>query len=362
MLAIVGPSVHRGPEVGKLEPEDDIGIAHHRGRTAEVVGFWEVHPAALVDHLRLQELGQLHQEPDAVLASSDTVGDDHRVLRVGEQLRCLFHGAAIALRRRGRNVTRNGEPFAVIADRLLLQTGVERDCDRSAGRRHGDLEGAHEGLREVLERDRRVVPFGEVTHQRVDVLRRVECRHARRPMGGIKIIAADDDHGHTIAPRVVDGHRGMLQTHRAVAQRHQRLAGGLEVAVRHADPGFLVRASEEFRHLVAAIIDHRFVDPAITGSTVRGHVLDVERLDDVDHEIGAGSAADARRRQFARRSGFRRRHMRRRRQRGGHPRWSVGRGARCGFRRRHRGCATCHCDSREELTPAHREMRMFTFH
>jgi len=54
----------------------------------------------------------------------------------------------------------------------------------------------------------------------------------------------------------------MLQADRAMAKRHQRLAGDLEIAVRHADRGFLVRASEKFRHLVAAVIDQRLVDGA----------------------------------------------------------------------------------------------------
>src|SRR5437867_9783649 len=63
----------------------------------------------------------------------------------------------------------------------------------------------------MLQRHRRVVPLGEVAHQRVDVLGGVEGRHARRPGRGVEVVAADDDHRHAVAPCVVDAHGGVLQ-------------------------------------------------------------------------------------------------------------------------------------------------------
>jgi hypothetical protein len=92
-------------------------------------------------------------------------------------------------------------------------------------------------------------------------------------VGSIKVVAADDDHRHPVAPGIIDRHRGVLQADGAVAQRDQRLAGDLEVAVRHADRRFLVRAGEVFRHLVAAVVDQRLVDGAEAGGTVRGQYL-----------------------------------------------------------------------------------------
>ena len=79
----------------------------------------------------------------------------------------------------------------------------------------------------------------------------------------------------------------MLQADGAVAQHHQRLAGGLEVAMGHADRGFLVGAGDELRLLVAAVVDQRFVQPAEARGRVRADIVDVERLDDVDHEVRA---------------------------------------------------------------------------
>jgi hypothetical protein len=63
----------------------------------------------------------------------------------------LADGIRIALRRRRRHIARDVQPLAVFVDRRLLQTAVERDRDRSHRRRHRDLVGAHEGLREAVD-------------------------------------------------------------------------------------------------------------------------------------------------------------------------------------------------------------------
>ena len=94
-------------------------------------------------------------------------------------------------------------------------------------------------------------------------------------------------HRNAITPSVVNCHGRVLETNRAMDQRHDRFAGRLEIALTHGDAGFLVRAGEEFRHRILAVIDQGFVDPAVTRGRVGWQILDVERLDDVDHKIGA---------------------------------------------------------------------------
>jgi hypothetical protein len=74
-------------------------------------------------------------------------------------------------------------------------------------------------------------------------------------VGGVEIIAAHDDDRHPITPRVVHRHCGVLQPDGAVAQRHQRFAGDLKVAVPHADRGFLVCAGQKFRDLISTVVD-----------------------------------------------------------------------------------------------------------
>ena len=240
-----------------------------------------------------RSFGKLHEQPHAVLGARRAAHRDHRIVGLGKHLGGFLHRAHLAGRRRGRRVFRDIELLAVgVPDRRLLQARVERDHDRAVRRRHRDLVGAHDRLCEVLQRHRRVVPLGEVAHQRVDVLRRVDGRHARRPDRGVEIVAADHDHRHAVAPGVVDRHRRVLRADRAVAQRHHRLAGDLEVAVPHGDADFLMRHGEELRHLVLAVVDQRFMQAAEARGAVRRQILDVERSDHVDHEVGAGDAAD----------------------------------------------------------------------
>ena len=81
-----------------------------------------------------------------------------------------------------------------------------------------------------------------------------------------------------------------MQADRAVAQREQRLARGFEVAMRHSDGGLFVQAGQKLGHFVAAVVDQRLMQGAKAGGAIGGQVLDVERLDDIDHEVRAGNA------------------------------------------------------------------------
>ena len=96
----------------------------------------------------------------------------------------------------------------------------------------------------MLQRDRLVVPLGEVAHHRQRVLRGVRGRHAGQAVGGVHVVAAHHDHRHAVAPGVVERHRGVLHADRAVEQQAHRLAGDLGVAVRHAGAALLVQHGE----------------------------------------------------------------------------------------------------------------------
>jgi hypothetical protein len=87
-----------------------------------------------------------------------------------------------------------------------------------------------------------------------------------------------------------------------MAQGHQRLAARLEVAVCHADRRLFVRASQELGHLVAAVVDQRLVDASVAGGAICGEILDIERLDNVDHEVGTSDTSNSR--QILRRCGL----------------------------------------------------------
>ena len=82
----------------------------------------------------------------------------------------------------------------------------------------------------------------------------------------------------------------MLQSDGAMGQYAHRLAGRLGIAVSDGHRRLLVHAGQELRLRVAAIIDHRFVQAATTGTRIAGNIFEVERLQHIDHEVRAGPA------------------------------------------------------------------------
>ncbi len=297
VFAVVDPAVHRIPEIGELKAHDHVGVADHCRPRREMVSVREVHPVLLVHHRHLNELCELYQQINALLGARHTVRDDDRVLRIDKKFCRLTERSRIGVRRRCRNVARRVEAVSVLLlDAFLLEAGVERNHHRPVRRRHRVFVGAHERLREVLERDRLVVPFGEVAHQRVDVLRGVDGRRAGRTLGGIEVVAADHDERHAVGPGVIDRHAGVLQADGAVHQRHLRLAGGFEMAVAHRHRRLFVRDGQEFRHGVPAVIDQRLMQAAEARCRIGIDILDLQRFDDVDHEVGGRAARDLRRR------------------------------------------------------------------
>src|SRR5262249_2091348 len=64
-----------------------------------------------------------------------------------------------------------------------------------------------------------------------------------------------------------------------------RFAFGSRVAVRQRDRDFLVGAENDFRRVVAAVVDQRVMQPAERGTRIDGHVLDFERFQKIDDDI-----------------------------------------------------------------------------
>ena len=280
----------------------------------------EVHPPALIDDGGLQRLRQLDEPGDAGGGAGGAIGHDHRGLRRDQQLRRLGDCTRVALRRRGAREPRHSKARADLGgDRIFLKTAVEDEHHRHHRRRHRDLVGAHRRLREMRQRNRQIVPLDEVADHRRRVLHAVRPFNAGPPQRRVQVVAGHDVDRDAVAVGVVDRHRRVLDADRAVAQHRHRLAFGLEVAVRHRHRGLFVAAGDELRRRVAAVVDDRLVDAAEARSRVGRDIFEVERLDDVDHEVAAWSVGGqhvdvGRRIGLARRC--RRRGLRRRRGRG----------------------------------------------
>ena len=139
----------------------------------------------------------------------------------------------------------------------------------------------------MLQRGRLVVPLGEFAHDLADVDAGVHPFRARRALVGLHDIAAEDDDRHAVAPGVVHRHGGVLQADDAVTRHGERLALDLGIALRHVDGDVLVHAGDDFRLVVAAVIDDGFMQAAVARRAVDRQIFDVERLEHVDHEVAA---------------------------------------------------------------------------
>ena len=109
-------------------------------------------------------------------------------------------------------------------DRRLLQIAVGHQQDRPVRRSQRDLIGAHRGLGEVRQRDRQIVPLGVIAHHRDRILRAVIPLDSRPPRGGVDGVPKNDVSGRPRGVRVINRHRRVLQSDRAVGHHGQRLA------------------------------------------------------------------------------------------------------------------------------------------
>ena len=150
----------------------------------------------------------------------------------------------------------------------------------------------------------------------------------RPPVLAAEDVRAQEIRGRAPRERAEDPHRGVLQARRRERDDGHWLAGDREVAVRDVDRGLLVRAREPLRRRVAAVIDERLVQPSEARRGIRDDIFEPERLQHVDHEVGAGVLDGQRVAVGVERSGLGRQTLRglRRRQRRRHAR-AVGRAA-----------------------------------
>ena len=138
-------------------------------------------------------------------------------------------------------------------------------------------------------RSRSIVPLDVIAHHGGGVLDAVSPFDGEMRLVASRMIADDDVNRNAVAPGVVNRHGGVLESDGAVSHDEKRLAFDLGVAMSHGDGGFFVAAGDELGILIAAVIDDRFVQAAKARAGIGADVLDSERLDDIDHEVGAGA-------------------------------------------------------------------------
>ena len=170
---------------------------------------------------------------------------------------------------------------------MFLDAGVDGDIDRSLGPGGGDLVGAGDGLDDALGGDRLVVPFDEGPHQLALGIGRMEIVDGA-PEGGIGgSAAAQHDHRRAAAIGVVDAHGAVHQPDHVMERRQRRPAGGVGIGLGHGDGGILVGAQDHLGGPVAAVVDEGIVQPPETRAGIEEGVSEAQRMQQIDHRVGA---------------------------------------------------------------------------
>src|ERR1700685_4338214 len=113
--------------------------------------------------------------------------------------------------------------------------------------RGGDLISAHRGVGEVLKRNWLVVPLYEVANDCRRILRTVNPVDLLDSGSGVSDVAKNHENRYSIAVCVVDGHRRVLQTHRAVNADQERFPLDFGVSVSHGDRGLFMATRNKLR-------------------------------------------------------------------------------------------------------------------
>ena len=214
----------------------------------------EVHSPGVVHYGALQRLRELDQTSHACWRAGEAIADDHWTLRGDQHLCCVGKRACISYRRHDPGELRYAQSLR-IGDGIFLQLRVEREQHRAHRRRRRDLVGAHRRLGEMLERSGLVVPLDKVAYDCGRVDRRMHPLDPGRPLVPLDDIADHYVDRNPIAPGIIESHARVLQPDRAVAHHGHGLAFDLCVALRHVDGDLLVRAGEDFRLGVLAVVD-----------------------------------------------------------------------------------------------------------
>ncbi len=183
----------------------------------------------------------------------------------------------------------NRQPaLLALLKRIFLQFGVGGDEHRSRRLRTGQRIAAHRQLGKMLKRHWIIVPLDEVAHRGGAVLHTVEPFDPGPAFVERTGVSGKNHDGNAVAVGIIEGHGRMLGAHRSVHDGCHRLAGDLGIAMRHADRDFLVHARQPFRTLVLPVVDETFLQRAKRRTRTGGHVVEIECLAHIHHEVRAG--------------------------------------------------------------------------
>ena len=289
----------RARKIDPVQAEDDVRLADQRagfGADVDARREWMQRvrrrkarrSLEIGDHACAETLGELYAAREALEIVRHAADEDQRVLRARERGCDLRDRLSRGIDRARRRIPFERGQRRRHGERFLLQSGIEADVHGTLRRRRRHSVCAQDRLERRGDRCGLVVPFRVVAHQRRHVRRRVDPVDPWPAREGVhRPDAAQHQHRNAIAPCIEDRHRRVHQADVRVQRDGERAPGDARVAVRQCHRAFLVNAQEEFRALVAEVVDEAVVQAAEARARRERDVGDVQRAQHLRHAIAA---------------------------------------------------------------------------
>ena len=251
------------------------------------MGVREVEAILQIDDRDGEKLAELDEFAHGGLVSSQSAGQDHRILRLDQQVRRFFQGAEVRLDRCRRHESVHVQERNFVFDGLLLNRHVETDIGRPLRLRIGDPVCPGEGVRHGGNGIGLVIPFhivpdGIALHQG-----RVDPIDMRPPFCGVHGTGGPGDHHRDpVHVCIIDGHGSVQQPDEVMQNGQHRLPRDLGIPMGYPDSRVLMRALDDLRFYVASIMDQRIVQGPEGRSGVYAGVFDIVLLDHIHNHIG----------------------------------------------------------------------------
>ena len=234
----------------------------------------------LGNNRRAQQLGELDQLGMGAALRHHVARDDHRMLRVREQIGGGRDRVGIAAQARRDAGRRHQVDLALV----LEDVAGQREKHRAGGRRERGLRGAVHEARQVGEAAHLVGPF----HERPRQGRQVggEDRLGDDVLG--ILLAGGEEDGRGCLLRVVEHAHGVAEPGRDVEVEHRELAGGLRIAVGHRHQRRLLQAE----HVFELVLDReRIHQRQLGGAGIAEHDLHAFLLEQFEEGAFSGHGA-----------------------------------------------------------------------
>ena len=275
-------------------PVAHVEAQHHIGVTKNIFGHAEIQRVTSreaqthieIEHRRTKRLRERNERVKRVGIAPRVFGENHRMLCARQHVGGARQCRTIRSDRRGHRLKASGRHRHGLLKLLFLQPRVVTHVNRATRLSHHHRVGARKRIGHTLDVRRLVVPLGVIAHRLTLRLSGMNPVDSRSPLTFIhRPRRADDEDRGAVDVRVIHRKISVQKTNQIVQNRHHRFSARLRVAMRDLHCCFLVLTQHHGR-LVAAVIDNRIVQTAITRARIQGRIRQLIAVQQIDNDVG----------------------------------------------------------------------------